>query len=110
MRRSLSVASLARRVTHRGHVCGLGIPAGGLPVRFVRMAAVLLLAVCLIDAVQDCAISDSLDLLDDDHHDQFSALISAPLLFGESYLLIHSAKLHFALSCSPRFMCQPIRQ
>jgi hypothetical protein len=79
-------------------------------MRFVRIASVLLLVLCLIDVVQDCAISASLNLPDDDDHHQLAGLLSVPMLFGESCALIYPSKTHFVLPCSPRSMYQPIRQ
>lgn len=87
-----------------------GVLFQGAPVRFVRIASVLLLVLCLIDVVQDCATTASLNLPDDDDHNHFAVLVSVSILFGESYALIHSSQAHLALLSALQSVYHPLRQ
>ncbi len=78
-------------------------------MHFIRIAAILLLVLCLVDVAQDCATSAALNLTDDDHHD-VSALISPSTFVTESYQLVPSFKARFALLCLAQSMYRPIRQ
>ncbi len=79
-------------------------------MRFVRIASMLLLILCLVDVAQDCAIAVSLTVLDDDDHRYFYAVLSVPTLFWDLYLSIRPSTLSFTHAIPGRSMYRPIRQ
>ncbi len=82
----------------------------GVPVRFVRVVSILLLVLCLIDVVQDCAISASVNLPDNDDPNHSAALVSVLIVLGEFCALIHSSLAHFALPVALHSVYHPLRQ
>ena len=87
-----------------------GVLFQGAPVRFVRIASVLLLVLCLIDVVQDCATSASLNLPDDDDHQHCALALSVAIVFGGSYALIHPSRAHLAPPSALQSVYHPLRQ
>jgi hypothetical protein len=59
-------------------------------MRFLRITSVLLVSLCLIAVFDDCTVYASPNLLAEDDHLHFTAMIAIPVLLAELDLAINS--------------------
>jgi hypothetical protein len=79
-------------------------------MRYVRLGVLFLIVLCLVDASQECAISASFNLPDDDDRHHFAAVFYVAVLLDGSPRSIQSSIECLALLCFLQSNYHPLRQ